>query len=134
MLRFQGKEKTLKKLKKMNEIEQKGSGIFLNLEERKEIERLLNLRFSRNKIAILLRRSKKTIQVEVNRNEKPYCAHKAQMQADEAKKNRMHNLKNRNSQRGYHISTRLENLEMQMEILTDSIKELMKNDRKNKKL
>lgn len=107
----------------------------LSLEERKEIERLLKQSHTGGAIGRILGLCKTTINFEVRRNggRENYCAKKAQEVADENKVDRY--KKTAASLKGKdnwvkdftkNIKLRIENLEMQIEILIDEVKSLRK--------
>lgn len=110
--------------------EKKHKGMWLCLKERKTIQRLIEQRWSLSNIATHLGRGKTTIIVEVKKNQgrENYNAKKAHERAMDnvIKKNeRLSQLsKNRGTYQGLSLTSRIENLEMQIEILTDSIREV----------
>jgi IS30 family transposase len=107
--------------------------IAFTLAERKKIERFLKMRFSCGAIAKELGRSKNGVVSEVRRNggKKEYNAEKAQEQAETRRTNKYKNLieinKGKRENHPIHrMKMRIDNLEMQLEILYETIKE-MKN-------
>lgn len=102
---------------------------FLGLEERVKIKRYIDNGYSLFLISQCLKRSKNTIIVEVNKNggREIYDPVAAQNNADLNKKIRLKALhKGRNSQTQGRTSfkERIANLEMQVEILTETIRNL----------
>lgn len=112
--------------------------ISISFEERQKIEDYLKQNVSGNRIAQLLNRSTTGIQTEILRGggRDKYSAVNAHEIYLNNKKERLlkisKNLKGRNPLSPLH--KRMQNLEMQIEILTDTIKEILKNDKQNKKL
>jgi len=110
----------------------------LTLAERKQIQRLLRMNFSCSAIAIEIGRSKNGIVSEVRRNggRRLYDGEKAHNAALERQIKRYENLSIINSKKTdnhpiHRMKIRIDNLEMQLEILYETIKE-MKNDKVDK--
>ncbi len=101
----------------------------LTLEERKQIEQLIKQGLSCGNIAQEINRSKNCVVVEVRRNGKELynakLAHKDAIERDQ-KKRRVVSLKLKEAPPSYQMKQRIENLEMQVEILHDTIKEILK--------
>lgn len=101
----------------------------LTFEERKEIEKYVKLGCSCNEIAINIGRSKNAVVVEVRRNGKAaYSAKAGQKLADENTRKRNAHLIALNTgvkEPIFKYKERIENLEMQIEILHDTLKELL---------
>jgi IS30 family transposase len=107
----------------------------LVLAERQELERLLKSGLSYRKITEEMQRSREMLMREVQRNggAEAYNAVKAQELANSVRQKKLSNLnpwgrKDKNSRTALE---RIAMLEMQIEILHDTIKDLT-NDRKNK--
>jgi IS30 family transposase len=108
----------------------------LTFEERKQIEWYVKHGKSCSEIAILINRSKNVVITEVRRaGKKFYSAKEGQRIADVNMENKYRKLSERNkgNKITFKMKQRIENLEMQIEILHDMIRSLM-NDQKNKKL
>lgn len=107
----------------------------LTIEERKKIEKHIQKGLSCSESARLLGRSKNCVITEVRRaGGKEYSALKGQAISEKIWKHKYDNLKKRNqSLSNYTLSGRISNIEMQIEILHETIKELI-NERKNKKI
>lgn len=106
----------------------------ITYEERVQIEKLLKKGLSCGKIAIEIGRSKNGVVAEVRERggRDNYTAKQAQAIADEKnreKKEKLHKL-NVGNKRTFFMKQRIENLEMQVEILYETLKEL-KNDSKH---
>lgn len=101
----------------------------LTFEERQAIERNLKLGYSASSISRRIGRSKNSIVWEVRRNGgmKNYNAEKAQLQSDIRNSERIQKIKKKNQdqKKPNAIWQRIENLEMQVEILVETIKELI---------
>ncbi len=106
----------------------KGSSDF-SLEERELIEKYIRKGFSLSEISIIINRSKNGVIHEVRRNEgrETYNALKAHQRAEEIKANKYkkisEGMKGKAVRSPY--ETRLKSLEMQVEILHETIKELL---------
>jgi len=103
----------------------------INFEERKVIEELLQLDYSGSQIAYEINRHKNSINFEIRRNggRKNYKAEIAQQRHNDIGMLKNSSLREKYDKGKHPISRmkqKIENLEMQMEILTDSIKELRK--------
>ena len=101
----------------------------LCFEERALIEKFLKMGLTCSEIGRRLGRGKNTIVVEVrNKGREGYTATKAQKQSDETRSLGYKKLSEINSgkKKTYFYKERIENLEMQVEILHETIKELMK--------
>ena len=99
----------------------------ISFEERVEIERLRNLGYSCSEIARKMGRSKNGIVFEVRRGGgTSYTAKGAQEIVCDIKEKRYDALriKNKNTDNTINWKKRLENLEMQIEILYDCLKEV----------
>lgn len=100
----------------------------ITFDERKKIERFIKMGKSCGETAKLIGRSKNGVVTEVRRGGgKFYSAKAAQNIADtnhEAKYKRL-SERNKGNKVSFHMKQRIENLEMQVEILHDVIKELM---------
>lgn len=110
----------------------------ITLEERIVIKKLIDQGYSLTKIAFEIGRGKNTVIVEVRKNGfrdhyDPYEAHKKRETSRlEGNKKRSDSVKGKNFNPYVSMSQRIGNLEMQIEILTDSIKELVNGkDRKD---
>jgi len=100
----------------------------LSFKERKLIQKLINENLSLSEISRKLNRSKNCVVVEVrvNGGRSSYTADDAQNRSDLAnfeKRNNLHKL-NKNVPKVFLYKERIQNLEMQIEILIDKIKEL----------
>ena len=105
------------------------SNVKFSYEERKEIENLLMQGLHGSEIARRLNRSKNGVLVEIRRNGySEYSAKKAQNRADKIHSKKYQKLSESNKQKppSRWVKERIEALEMQIEILHDTIKELMK--------
>lgn len=100
------------------------SGKILSLKEREEIERLLNLGFGIVKIAKALSRSKGAISTEVLRNggREKYNAKQAN---DNSFKRKNVYIKKIND-----LDCRINNIEMQLDIIIDELMKLKNNTKK----
>jgi len=100
----------------------------ISLHERREINRLLREKFSLGKIAKKIGRSKTTIVSEVRRNggAESYNAVKAEARAVLMKNKRLSEIIQLSPYQ--RLDQRIQNLEMQVEILVDAIKELSHED------
>jgi IS30 family transposase len=114
---------------------ERASNARLTLQERYIIQRLLHEGHSCNEIAKLIGRGKNTIVVEVRRagGREKYEPEKAQRDSDKRyiddRHAKSHTLKERAKTERYFnpyisLKERIENLEMQIEILTDTIKQM----------
>ena len=103
----------------------------LSFEERKKIEKLVKCGWSCSQIADAIGRSKNAVVVEIRRGGKEkYTAKAGQHIADENKRKRNEHLSKLNKGKignnpVFRFKERIENLEMQIEILHDAIKEVM---------
>ncbi len=101
----------------------------LSIEEREAIEKQLEFGFTASMIGASIGRSKNCIVLEIRRNggRNKYNAIKAQKNAEERNKNRKLKLSqlNQNQTPYFSMRDRIENLEMQVEILSETIKELI---------
>ena len=101
----------------------------LNYNERLEIEKHLRAGKSCSQIALLIGRSKNAVVTEVRRGGgKLYDAANAQINADKRMSSKYEKLsiRNKGNKVTFKMKKRIENLEMQIEILHECIKELMK--------
>jgi len=105
----------------------------LEFSDRVEIERLLCLGYSRSEIARKIGRGKNTVVAEVRRyGGDAYDAKEAQKQADVNRDKKYKSVsKKLKSREPTTWIKRIENIEMQIEILYDYIKELSRNDKKH---
>ena len=105
----------------------------ITFEERKEIQKLLSKGLSCSEISRYINRSKNGVVTEVRRGggKDSYLAKKSQKEADLKNSIRCEKLKKINvgNKIQYYMKQRIENLEMQVEILYDTIKEIIKNDK-----
>lgn len=105
-------------------------GTEVNLDERREINRLLRQKFSLGEIAKKIGRGKNTVVAEVRRNGgvESYNPVKAEARAVLLKNQRAQRCRELNQTRPpspyQRLEQRIQNLEMQVEILVDAIKEL----------
>ncbi len=103
----------------------------ITFEERVEIEKLVKQGLSCGAIAKALNRSKNGIVCEVRKGGKAdYCAKRSQKITDEVRWEKYRKLSERNKgiklDSAVSLKTRIDNLEMQLEILHDLVKELIK--------
>jgi len=109
----------------------------LSFRERKEIEKGLKLGKSCCCIGLEIRRSKNCIVTEVRNNggKGEYSAVQAQDRAYALRQEKYERLAERNKtvKPSFEMKKRIENLEMQVEILYDTIKEIL-YDKKNKRI
>lgn len=101
----------------------------IKYEERIQIEKYLSQGKKRGEIADLIKRSKNGVNTEIRKNGGPeaYSAIKAQARAEKIREDAYRKLSEFNKkQRENSLTKRVQNLEMQIEILHDCIKELMK--------
>jgi len=99
-----------------------------SFEERKEIEKLISKGFSCGETALQIGRSKNGVVTEVRKGGgRFYSAKVAQRLSDKTKLERYKKLSERNkgNKVTFRMKQRIENLEMQVEILHDCIKELL---------
>ena len=102
----------------------------LTFEERKDIKKLIGKGWNLSEISKMLNRGKNTITLEVRRNGGPlfYEPVKAQERYENLKQERIDRTKalfKGNMSNPYkELEQRIQNLEMQVEILVDAIKEL----------
>lgn len=118
----------LKYLAKRKKMQDPQKNRVFTYQERKLIQTHISKGLSCAKIADLIGRSKTGVVVEVRRGGgRLYNAKESQKLADERASERYRKLsiQNRGKQFGLNYSKRIENLEMQIEILHDCIKELM---------
>ncbi len=122
-------------LKEISFTKHKGGGHQkrLTLEERKQIQGLLkkNPSISAHSIAKLIGRSKNALVVELRRNgRETYSALKAHKAAEAREAQRLESGRNTNKELipklNLGFKKRIENLEMQVEILVDTIKTMRK--------
>lgn len=101
----------------------------ITFEERQAIEKYLKLGFSASSIARQLERSKNSIVWEVRRNggREKYNAKLAQKDCDKRNEIRKEKVSYTNSKRSseFNYKKRIENIEMQLEILSETIKEFI---------
>ncbi len=101
----------------------------LALEERKGIEKYLKMGFSHAKIAEKLARSKTAVTNEIKRSggADGYNAKKSQLMAEERLKEKYLKLSKMNKGKSSYINhtKRIEHIEMQIEIILDTLKELV---------
>jgi len=107
----------------------------LRFDERQKIESLVQKGYSCSEISRRIGRSKNAIVVEIKLNGGPleYTALKGQNRANKKqveKKEKLHKH-NIGNQTTFRFKQRIESLEMQLEILFDTVKELL-NDKKDK--
>ncbi len=102
----------------------------LTLQERIIIEKYIKQGFSCTEISKIIFRGVNTVVSEVRRSggRETYCAKDAQRLSEIRMENKYERLSERNKGRAtvFHIKQRIENLEMQLEILHETIKEIMK--------
>lgn len=94
---------------------------YITFEERKTIEKLLEEKKSVAHITQFLNRPRSTISYEINKrgDKNSYCAEESQ------------NNSYKRSSKKFDFKKRIENLEMQVEILSDTIKEIRKQNAKD---
>ncbi len=101
----------------------------ITFEERKQIEKLLANGFNYSEIANKIGRSKTGVITDVKKiGKQNYTAKLSQERADKEKKEKYERLTKANKGIVFHpinLKLRVESLEMQMEILHDTIRELM---------
>jgi IS30 family transposase len=105
-----------------------GARKFINLEERLEIEKYIKKGYSASEIGPIIGRSKNGVVTEVRRGGgRNYNAIQAHLDFVKRMEERYEKLseKNKKSSKSYHWTSRIQNLEMQVEILYDTVKELM---------
>ena len=101
----------------------------ITYEERVEIQKHLDAGKKREEIAILIKRSTNGVNAEIRRNGGPkeYNAIKAQARSENKREASYRNLSQFNEkQKENTLTKRVQNLEMQIEILHDCVKELMR--------
>lgn len=106
------------------------------LAERKTIEKLLRQGKPGSEISKVIGRSKTGTNWEIRNHggRENYCAKKANEMAIDAQKERIDKLRAKQTKkRPPNLSLRMDSLEMQINILKDTIKELL-NDKENKRL
>ncbi len=104
----------------------------INFEERENIEKLLKEGLSCGQIAVKINRSKNGIVCEVRKlGKENYIAKEAERIAQENLIKKYKNIgglaKKRNKEQREITLRKIENLEMQIDILHDTIKEILKN-------
>ncbi len=108
----------------------KSSKRMIDFEERKLIEKHLKRELSCTEISKLISRSKNAVVTEVRKNggREKYCAKEAQKLVELTKKERYQKLseRNRKMKNVSSLGLRIQSLEMQIEILHETIKEMKK--------
>lgn len=110
-----------------------GSRKFFSLEERVSIQNYIKKGHSATEISIMIGRSKNGVVTEVRRGGgRDYDAVRSHTEFMKRTEERYQKLseKNKKTSKSHHWTSRIQNLEMQVEILHDKVKELM-NAQKN---
>lgn len=102
----------------------------LSFDERVLIEKYIKKGFSLKEISRVIGRAATTVYNEVRHHggRDSYCCNNAQKMSEEVKKERYIKLsiRNRGKPKVFLLKHRIENLEMQVEILHETIKEILK--------
>ncbi len=109
----------------------------ITFDERLKIEKYIKKGYSCGDIAKMIGRSKNGVVCEVRRGGKEhYDAKLSQKLTDNILKEKYKKMSDRNKARQttFKFKQRIENLEMQVEILSETIKEMLKNDKKDERI